>query len=78
MHIYNIDVEKGLLLKGKITHEDVDKGEIANSQNINYFNEEFRIRRILYINNYIYTISNSCVMANDITTMKEEGHVITK
>ncbi|MDP4178317.1 MAG: beta-propeller domain-containing protein [Bacillota bacterium] len=77
-YIYNIDVEKGLTLKGKITHQDVDKTENGTSQNINYVNEGYRIKRILYINDYIYTISDSCIKSNDITTMKEEGYVLTK
>lgn len=63
-YVYGIDLNKGFVLKGKITH--ADKGVNAKE-----LNPENYINRILYIDNTLYTLSNSKIKANDINTLNE-------
>lgn len=77
-YIFNIDVEKGITLKGKVTHADADSTDAEAAKIKNSFYGDFKVNRILYINDNIYTLSNACIKANDINTMQVVGEVITK
>lgn len=61
--IYELSLDKGFELKGKITH-----------QNDNYDYQK-TVQRILYINDILYTISSKVIKANDINTIKELNKV---
>ena len=63
---YTLDLENGLLEKGKIAHKG--KGEEA----FEYDNEK-SVERILYINNNLYTLSQSLIKSTNIETMEEQG-----
>ena len=66
-YIYNISAENGIDLRGTITH-------IENFNPYNYlYNNE--IRRVIYIGDTIYTISNNWIMATDINSMKNLSKV---
>lgn len=67
-YVYNIDLANGFRLKGKISHTDNQKDEL---------NEKYLINRILYINDAIYTLSEGCIKANDINSLKEISSVNT-
>lgn len=54
--IYQIDIEKGFVLKGEISNKTNDY-------------EKF-IERIVYVNNTYYTLSNKLVKATDMNTMQ--------
>lgn len=54
--VYNMDVETGFELRGKITHDEK-----------NYYN----IERIIYIGDRFYTVSNGMIKVTDMNTMKE-------
>ncbi|WAM36259.1 beta-propeller domain-containing protein [Caldicellulosiruptor acetigenus] len=56
--VYSIDMKKGFILKGKITHNISEKGC-------------YDINRILYINNTLYTISDKMIKANRIDNLDE-------
>ena len=67
-YVYNIDLESGFELKGKISHfEDANNGY--------YYNYQGEIQRIIYIGNNLYTISQSMIKANDIETISEIGSI---
>ncbi|ERI95205.1 hypothetical protein HMPREF1982_00430 [Clostridiales bacterium oral taxon 876 str. F0540] len=68
-YVYSIDPEKGFMLKGQITHDEAGKNK-PSDKNMGY-NFSTQINRILYINNTLYTVSNSVIKANDISSMKE-------
>lgn len=68
-YVYNIDPEKGFVLKGQITHDEASKNK-PSDKNMGY-NFSTQVNRILYINNTLYTVSNSSIKANDLLSMKE-------
>lgn len=79
-YIYNIDLVNGIKLKGKITHMDAFNELNKNNSTMNYsmFNEQYFVDRILYIEDTLYTLSNSLVKANDINTLKEKSKLNLK
>ncbi len=75
-YVYNIDLEKGFTLKGKITH--LSDEDYLKAGNYGYdYNKQ--IERLIYIDDNLYTISNGMIKANDLKDLKEKGSlVITK
>lgn len=70
---YNIDLQNGFKKTGKITHiKDEDYKKIGN-----YYNDgsDDAIYRILYINENIYTISNSKIMANSLKNLEFKNEI---
>ena len=57
--VYNLSVEDGISLRGKISH-DVDEYKYKNN-----------IQRIIYIGDNLYTFSNSMAKVSDIKTIEE-------
>lgn len=55
--VYNIDLNKGFILKGKILHEGTDYKK--------------SIERIIYSNDVFYTLSKSLIKATDMNTLQE-------
>ena len=68
-YIFNIDLVNGIVLKGKITHEN----ETANETN--YYDYQSQITRSLYIDNILYTLSNKMIKANSLDDMSEINSV---
>ena len=67
-YVFNID-ESGIELKGKITHDD-------NIGTESYYpNYKYSIQRSLYMDNVLYTISNSKVKANNLDSVEEISSV---
>jgi uncharacterized secreted protein with C-terminal beta-propeller domain len=71
-YVYNLDLEKGFILKGKISHL-TDEQYLKSGQG--WYNSDRNIQRIIYINNNLYTISNALIKANDLTNLREIGTV---
>ncbi len=61
-YIYNVSADKGIDLKGTITH--------FKEYNPYMYSYDDNIQRIIYIGDTIYTLSNSKVVATDLNTMK--------
>jgi len=57
-YVFYISPENGIELKGKITHGD------------NWSSGEYSVRRSLYIDNALYTISNRLVKVNDLVDLE--------
>ena len=68
-YVYNIDINKGLTLKKKITHLD---------ENSTYEEWESEIQRLLYIGDTIYAISNGTISGYDLRDDHEVGKIITQ
>jgi len=67
--VYNIDLQTGFTEKGRITHYETEKLESDKSYySYDYFNN---IKRGLFINNTLYTVSENKIKANDLDTLKE-------
>ena len=71
-YIYNIDLEKGFKLKGKISH--ISHEEYLKSGSY-WYNSSKNVERILYINDDLYTISKGMIMANDINSLNLKGQL---
>lgn len=61
-YVYSIDLEKGFTLKGKIAHQSGKIKDIKSGG---------KIKRLLYINDVLYSISNSVLKANDLKFLTE-------
>jgi len=69
-YIFNLELENGFALKGKITHTKAPKKE-----NGYYYDYASQIRRSLYIENVLYTISQRMVKMNGLDNLKEINKV---
>ena len=65
--MFSVSPEGGFVLKGRITH-----GAIENNYRGDY---SLYIRRSLYIDDVLYTISDSLVKLNGLENLSEIGHV---
>ena len=57
--IYNIDVEKGISLRGQVEHQLEEK------------NYKDGIQRIIYIGDRLYTLSPNMIKVSDFDTIEE-------
>ena len=62
--IYQIDLQKGFILKGEIEHNN------SSYENL--------IKRIIYIDENFYTLSNNLIKVTDMNTLKEKGKIELK
>lgn len=69
--IYGIDLKKGFVLKNMITHNSKED-ELKSGY---YYDNDNSIHRILYIDNSLYTVSNSKIMAHNLHNFSKEGEV---
>ncbi|MCX7842856.1 MAG: beta-propeller domain-containing protein [Clostridia bacterium] len=72
-YVYNIDMEKGFTLKGRITHISDEEYAKAGSQ---WYDSNKNIQRIIYIGDNLYTLSNSMIKANQLNDLKEKKSLI--
>jgi len=68
--VYQIDPERGFLLKGRITH--LTEEDLAKTGMYGYDSSK-AVRRILYAGDTLYTLSESGVKANALDTLAERG-----
>ena len=61
--VYNINVEEGFNLKGIITHE-------ASENTNKYYYNSSKLLRGLYIENNLYTVSETAVKVNNLETLE--------
>jgi inhibitor of cysteine peptidase len=67
--VYTLNEKTGFTLRGKVTHySDEDILKMGDYWPYSY---DKNIERILYIGDYLYTISQSMLKANDIKTVKD-------
>ncbi|MCX8197951.1 MAG: beta-propeller domain-containing protein [Candidatus Micrarchaeota archaeon] len=64
-YVFHISPERGFVLEGRITHAEQD--EILKSGE--YLHSEANVRRSLYMDNYLYTISSKFIKANELGTL---------
>ncbi len=70
-YVFSVDLENGFQLKGKITHENesINKSEY-------YYDWQSNVRRSLYMENTLYTISQKMIKANSLDDMNEISEVV--
>jgi len=66
VYVFNVSREQGFTLKGKITHQNSD---------LNSFEGNLEVKRVLYIETVLYTISNAKVKMSDIETLQPLNEV---
>jgi len=67
-YVFHVSLEEGLVLKGRITHLD-DNSELLKSGY--YFSSQYSIRRSLYIEDVLYTISDRKIKMNALSDLSE-------
>ncbi len=68
--VFNIDTNNGIELKGKITHADEDDDTLLKS-GWYYYGSKYSVKRSLYMDDTLYTISNGMIKANDLDNLDE-------
>lgn len=69
-YVYSLDLSSGFKLRGKITHLS---GEDFLKAGGHWYDSDKNVRRALYINDNIYTLSDSFIKANSLTDLREIG-----
>ena len=68
-YVFNLELANGFAMKGKITHQN-------NTENSTYYYDwNSQIRRSLFIENTLYTISNKMVKMNSLSDLSEINKV---
>lgn len=67
--VYNINVQDGFKLKGVITHEKT---------NATYYYSNSKLLRGLYIDNNLYTVSETMIKVNELDSLKPVGELKLK
>ena len=67
--VYNINVQDGFKLKGVITHEKT---------NATYYYSNSKLLRGLYIDNNLYTVSETMIKVNELESLKAVGELKLK
>ncbi len=67
-YVYNINLDDGFNLRGRVTHYDDD--EVFKKSGF-YFSGDSAIRRSLYIEDMLYTLSNTRLQLNDLDNLEK-------
>ena len=68
-YVYDVTLENGFDLKGRITHYDDD--QVFLKSGYYYFDDEYSVKRSLYIDNVLYTVSGKKIKLNDLDNLSE-------
>lgn len=71
-YVYNINLEDGFELRGKITHYD-DPDIFLKSGSYFYGDPGLNIQRIVYIGEYLYSVSQDLIKASNMDNVEEKG-----
>jgi len=71
-YVFSVNLDDGFELKGIVEHEK------KSGENQKYYYRGNYVRRSLYIDNTLYTVSNSLVKINDLNDLKEINEVELK
>lgn len=72
-YVYELTLERGFVLKGRITHlTDADYMKSGNW----WPGSDRDVNRILHINDHLYTLSNGLVKVNDLNTLAEKRSLV--
>jgi len=71
-YVFDISLDEGLVLKGRITHLEDDDDLMKSGY---YFSSSYSVKRSLYIDNVLYTISDKMVKMNSLENLEKIGEV---
>ena len=72
-YVFDISLDDGLVLKGRITHFNND--EDINEWGRYYYPYDYSVQRSLYIDNVLYTISGKLVKMNNLEDLSEISEI---
>jgi uncharacterized secreted protein with C-terminal beta-propeller domain len=75
-HVFNVSLEDGIVLKGTIAHVGSDENWPYKSHDAftcvyPWYYRDYSVKRSLYIDNVLYTISDGLVKMNDLKDLNE-------
>ena len=68
-YVYDLTLEKGFDLKGRITHYETNETFLKSGYH--YFDDQYSVKRSLYIDNVLYTISGKKIKLNSLGDLSE-------
>ena len=71
IYVFTVD-ETGISLRGKVTHID-NPDDLAKSGF--YFDSKYSVKRAMYIENLLYSISDKKIKINELTTLQQVGEI---
>ena len=71
-YVFNITLDQGLVFKGRITHLENDSDLKKSGY---YFSSSYSVKRSLYIDNVLYTISDKKIKMNNLEDLTEINEV---
>lgn len=72
-YVFNIDLDSGIELKGRITH--VEDEQTFLKSGYYYYNDAYSVKRSLYMDNTLYTLSNKIIKMNKLDTLDEVNKI---
>jgi uncharacterized secreted protein with C-terminal beta-propeller domain len=70
-YVFNVSIGEGIVLRGRITHMEND----TYNAYLRYYYSPNYVRRALYIDNILYTISDEKIKMNNLETLQEVNEV---
>ncbi len=70
-YVFKINLDDGFQLKGKISHSP----DITTENKEGYYPYNYQILRSLYIENTLYTLSQTYLKANDLDNLEEQASI---
>ncbi len=71
-YVYDISLEDGFKLRGRVTHLD-DEEELLKSGY--YFRSPYSVKRSLYMDDILYTVSDMKIKMNNLDTIKDINEI---
>ncbi len=71
-YVFNVSLDNGFTLRGRVSHADNDSFTKSGDY---YYGYGTNVMRSAYIGNYLYTVSQSLVKANNLTDLTEVAYV---
>jgi uncharacterized secreted protein with C-terminal beta-propeller domain len=71
-YVFSLDLENGFVLKGRITHSNQTENATEYGY---YYDYQSQIRRSLYMDDMLYTISPKMIKMNTLTDLTEINNV---
>ncbi|MCX6817679.1 MAG: beta-propeller domain-containing protein [Candidatus Aenigmarchaeota archaeon] len=68
-YVYDLTLENGFQLKGRVTH--YDDNQTFQKAGYYYFGDDYSVKRSLYIDNILYTISGMKIKLNSLDDVSE-------
>lgn len=72
-YVFNVDLENGIQLKGRVTHVEDEESFLKAGQY--YYNDAYSVKRSLYMDDVLYTLSTKIIKMNKLDSLDEVNKV---